>query len=94
MSVNITSRGHAERLPPGTFPGLHQDAGAGKVDRVASYASQQRQSENYTEERDDWYISCFYYVDGLQPGDGSLAILPGSHRLPPLVAASRVGEAL
>ena len=83
-SMNITSRGHAERLPPGTFPGLHQDAGAGKVDRVASYASQQRQSDNYTEVRDDWYISCFYYVDGLQPGDGSLAILRGSHRLPPV----------
>lgn len=83
-SMNITSRGHAKRLAPGTFPVLHQDAGASVADRIASYSSQQAQSEKYTEKRDDWYISCFYYVDGLQAGDGSLCILPGSHRLPPV----------
>lgn len=83
-SMNITSRGHAQRLPPGTFPALHQDAGASAADRIASYTSQQSQFDNYTKERDDWYVSCFYYVDGLQAGDGSLCILPGSHRLPPV----------
>ena len=96
-SMNITSRGHAERLASGAFPGLHQDAGAGLADRVASYRSQQAQSQRYTEERDDWYVSCFFYVDGLQPGDGSLCILPGSHRLPPVdpgVALAARGQML
>ena len=83
-SMNITSRGNAERLPAGTFPALHQDAGGSAADRMASYSSQQAQSEHYTRGRDDWYISCFYYVDGLQAGDGSLCVLPGSHRLPPV----------
>lgn len=83
-SMNITSRGHAQRLPPDIFPPLHQDAGASTTDRIASYKSQQSQFDNYSEERDDWYISCFYYVDGLQAGDGSLCVVPGSHRLPPV----------
>ena len=82
-SMNITSRGHAKRLARGIFPPLHQDAGGSPTDRIASYRSQQAQSDHYTRERDDWYVSCFYYVDGLQAGDGSLCILPGSHRLPP-----------
>ena len=56
------TNGHAFRT--------NQAAGAGKVDRVASSASQQRQSANYTEERDDSYISCLHHVHGLPPRGG------------------------
>jgi hypothetical protein len=60
-----------------------QDAGASLEDRLASYSSQLVQAQRYAEQRDDWYISTFYYVEGLQPGVASLSIVPGSHRLPP-----------
>ena len=58
-----------------------QDAGASLEDRLASYSSQLVQAQRYAEQRDDWYISTFYYVEGLQPGVASLSIVPGSHRV-------------
>lgn len=82
-AMSITSRGHGPQPQGAKLLSHHQDAGAGIPDRLNSYRSQLEQSQRYTEQREDWYISCFYYVEGLQPGVSSLSIIPGSHKLPP-----------